>query len=141
MVVAMDPPWIVNLALLQRLLRIQFRELNNSPARLGNDPERRDAVVVGKVIPLRHVLARVDLDGVRVVWRCALQLVFEDLEVSGMFGTEAPRRPAVDAIDQVQIYQFLQLHEALCRCRGHAVVRYDDHVDHVGQIASLQTCE
>ena len=114
MVVAMDPPWIVNFTLLQRLLRIQFREFNNSPARLGNNPERRDAVVVREVVPLRHVLARVDLDGVGIVRRCALQLVFEDLEVSGVFGTEASRWPAVDAIDQVQIYQFFQLHEALC---------------------------
>ena len=62
MVIPMQPAGMIHKAIRLSILSIELVLGDNRPPRLGHDPQRRNAVVVCKVIALRHVdVAEVDV--------------------------------------------------------------------------------
>ena len=140
-IVAMEPTRMIDFTILLAFLNVEFVLVDNCPASLGNDPKGCDAVVLGEVVPLGHVLVtKIDLD-VWIILGSFLDLVIETVEIGRLLWSETVERPAIDMRELGWVDEVLKLCEAGYIGCCHAVVGNYYDVDDVGEIAFVEALE
>lgn len=121
-IVAVYASWMVYFACLLSFFDVEFGFVDDGPACFRNNPQGSDALVLGEVVPLRHILVtEVDFN-VRVVLRASLDLIIQTMQIQRVLGTQTVERPAVDVGELSGVGEVFELDEAGCVGCGHAVV-------------------